>query len=186
MRRVACLCLAFLLLFLAKSQASVLDDNKYDFWFRKYSHIYLPTVDWQLLKAQCFAESAFNERAISPVGALGICQFMPRTWEDVERGLKINGDPFDAKLNIQFASYYMAKLRNNWTSKRPEKDRHNLAMASYNAGLGNILKAQKKCNMAVLYPDIIQCLPQVTGNHATETIQYVIKIRNYYHMLLFY
>ena len=41
-----------------------------------------------------------------------------------------------------------------------------------------ILKAQKKCNNAKLYSDIILCLPQVTGRHSDETITYVDYIIN--------
>ena len=142
-------------------------------------------VDWKLLKSQCYAESSFNALAISPVGAQGICQFMPGTWDDVQTGLKIKASPFNPKVNIQFAAYYMGKLRRSWSSPRPEIDRHNLAMASYNAGLGNLLSAQRKCNGQLLYDEIIECLPAVTGIHSKETIDYVKKIWRFYWMLRF-
>lgn len=144
----------------------------------------MPGVDWKLLKAQCFAESSFIETAVSPVGAQGLCQFMPGTWEDVQKGLRIQGDPFDATLNIQFAAFYMSGLRRSWSSPRPERDRHNLAMASYNAGFGNLLRAQRLCDGKLLYDEIIVCLPRVTGRHSKETIDYVKKIRRFYIRLL--
>lgn len=144
----------------------------------------MPVVNWKLLKSQCFAESSFRPDVISPAGAMGICQFMPLTWKDVENGTKIQGNPFDAKLNIQFAAYYMNRLRRSWSAPRPDRDRHSLAMASYNAGFGNLLHAQRLCRNAALYNDIIVCLPRVTGHNSEETITYVERIWRFYRRLL--
>lgn len=79
----------------------------------------------------------------------------------------------------------MARLRNGWSSPRPETDRHSLAMASYNAGFGNLLKAQSACGGGVLYSEIIACLPDVTGHHSKETIGYVEKTWDWYLMMVF-
>lgn len=68
---------------------------------------------------------------------------------------------------------------NTWSSPRPNIDRLELAQASYNAGAGNIIKAQKECGGKVLYEDIIECLPQVTGHHSKETITYIKMIRKW-------
>lgn len=142
----------------------------------------MPGVDWRLLKAQCYQESLLDPLAVSHVGASGLCQFMPGTWKDVSRRLVFgaNTSIFDSKLSIEAASYYMGSLRRQWSSKRPDTDRHYLAMASYNAGLGHLLKAQKRCGGAVLYDDIIDCLPLITGRHSQETITYVARIRKFY------
>ena len=153
---------------------------KYDPYFRKYSKRYMPEVDWLLLKAQCYQESRLNPNAESPVGAKGLCQFMPNTWNHYESVVGIFGSPYEPKINIEMASYYMSSLRGEWTTKRPEKDRHSLALASYNAGLGNILEAQKTCGMPVLYRDIIKCLPEVTGKHSKETMNYVPLVYKWY------
>lgn len=165
--------------------AKSLYSTDHDWKFEKYSNIYMPMVDWRLLKSQCYAESAFDPAAVSPVGAQGICQFMPGTWEDVQRGTKIQGSPFDPDVNIQFAAYYMSRLRRTWSSPRPESDRHSLAMASYNAGLGHLLNAQRRCNGALLYDEIIVCLPYITGRHSKETITYVQRIWRFYWLLRF-
>jgi membrane-bound lytic murein transglycosylase F len=146
----------------------------------------MPLVDWRVFKAQCFAESSFRPSAISPVGAAGMCQIMPNsTWKDLEKYLQIfGGNIFDPKLNIQFGAAYMKLQRAKWTSPRPEFHRHSLAMASYNAGFGNIYSAQKRCNMSIFYDSIIKCLPEVTGNHSKETTDYVSKIWKFYILLL--
>ena len=136
----------------------------------------MPDKDWRLLKAQCFQESRFIEQAVSPVGAAGVCQFMPATWKDVERQLDLKGNVFNPQLNIQFAAYYMNKQLKFWKSPRPEADRISLALASYNAGAGHLINAQRKCGGSNLYSEIIECLPDITGHHSKETIGYVKNI----------
>lgn len=153
---------------------------KYDQQFKASSGRYLPGVDWQLLKAQCYQESRLKEQAVSPVGAKGVCQFMPATWNEVQRKLEFTASPFTPSLNIDAAAYYMGYLRNQWATPRPQFDRHSLALASYNAGLGNLLESQKLCGMATLYQCIADCLPEVTGHHSEETFGYVNNIWRYY------
>jgi membrane-bound lytic murein transglycosylase F len=182
-------CVFFLFVYLlhgSSANAASLYDTKYDFDFEKYTEMYMPIVDWRILKAQCFAESSFRESVVSPVGAQGLCQFMPATWTEVSTLLGIEGSPFDTTVNIQFAAFYMKRQRAKWTSPRPEFDRHSLAMASYNAGFGNIYSAQKRCDLSPFYDKIIVCLPAVTGEHSKETIGYVDKIWNYYLRMLFF
>lgn len=110
---------------------------------------------------------------------------MPATWSQIARELKYGlVDRSAVEPAIFGGAYYMAKLRASWTAKRPEDDRHRLAQASYNAGLGNILAAQKACNGAVLYFQIIPCLPQITGNrNAHETVTYVQRIWKWWQMM---
>ena len=72
--------------------------------------------------------------------------------------------------------FYMGQLRRTWKTKRPEYERHLLAMASYNAGSGNIIRAQKICNSARDWKDISPCLCQVTGHHCKETRTYIDRI----------
>lgn len=159
---------------------------KYDFQFWKSSKAYLPSVDWRLLKAQCYQESRLKADAVSPVGAMGLCQFMPGTWAEVEDDLNFPPDAnaFAPDLSIEAAAFYMGRLRRMWSSPRPEADRHSLALASYNAGAGHLLKAQALCGGGNLYAEIIQCLPDVTGRHSKETITYVDRIWGYWTRLV--
>ena len=147
-------------------------DDKYDRKFQKYWELWNPPTTiykgWMQLKSQCYAESSFNPNAISPVGAQGLCQFMPGTW--AEYGV---GNPFDADASINASAKYMSALISGWKSERPDEDRLKLAQASYNAGFGNLLKAQKKCDNKSLYDEIIQCLPKITGHHSIETKVYI-------------
>lgn len=126
-------------------------------------------------KAQLWQESRLKPDAVSPAGARGLAQFMPGTWNDVTRklGYRHAASPHEARLAIDAGAYYMASLRKQWRSERPMLDRNALAQASYNAGLGNILKAQRACQGARHWPEIATCLPQVTGHHSRETTDYV-------------
>lgn len=157
--------------------------DKYDYQIIKATKQYLPGVDWRLYKAQLVQESSLRTNAVSPAGAKGIAQFMPATWQEVSAQLSIAGSPFDPHLAIPAGAYYMARLRRGWIWQRPEKDKHNLALASYNAGFDNILKAQRECGNPILYEDIINCLPVITKSRSKETIHYVISIRRYYRIL---
>lgn len=158
--------------------------DKYDWHIKKAANHWLPMIDWRLYKAQLIQESALNPRAVSPAGAQGLAQFMPGTWPEWERHQGRRLDPFDPAASIEGGAWYMMRMRGIWTSPRPEQDRHNLALASYNAGAGNIIKAQKRCQGAVLYPAIMACLPAITGHHAKETLGYAPRIRDIHRRLL--
>lgn len=162
--------------------------DRYDPLFRAASAQYLPAVDWRLLKAQCYQESRLRPDARSPVGAMGLCQFMPATWSDAVDALRMPSaaSAYTPDLSIQAGAWYMGRMRSFWSSKRPEVDRHSLALASYNGGAGNLLKAQKACGGPALYADIVACLPSITGpRNAAETLHYVPVIWGYYRQLVY-
>ena len=160
--------------------------DRYDTDIEAAATRYLPQTDWRLLKAQYYQESRLQPDAVSPVGAVGIAQFMPGTWADVSRSLGFE------KLNRRMAqpailagAYYMAKLHGVWKAPRPAADRHSLAMASYNAGAGHLIKAQRLCGGVNAYAEIARCLPRVTGHHSRETITYVQRIWKYWTQMVF-
>lgn len=163
--------------------------SDWDADFKLATETYLPLgYDWRMLKAQCYQESLLQPLAMSPVGAYGLCQFMPRTAADVGKRLGSTPDEFWLpEISIRAAGYYMGILMRSWKAERPFLDRIKLAQASYNAGIGNVLKAQNYCDKARLYDEIIPCLPRVTGRrNSRETIGYVDYIVNrwYPRMLL--
>lgn len=136
---------------------------------------------WLAWKAQLYQESGLNAQAQSQVGARGLAQFMEPTWDDTLRQLGLHGDRYSAELSIQAGAYYMAKLRSSWKRNRTGDQKHDLAMASYNAGLGSILSAQRRCHDALDWNDISPCLGNVTGpDNARQTENYVIYIRKWW------
>lgn len=156
---------------------------KYDKYFKKYSKRFFGVgFRWQLFKAQAVAESHLKPEARSAVGAAGIMQIMPRTYAEIRRrNPYIKGNRLQPRWNIAAGVYYDRTLWNVWKAERPFKERIRFMFGSYNAGKGNILKAQKVAEKRGLDPNVwfsIQSsLPDVTGKRSKETIKYVAKIQ---------
>lgn len=180
--RKAIQALCILTLYIAPSvSANPLRNTLYDAQIYKWNSYYTPEIPWYWNKAQLIAESNLNTNATSPVGAMGLGQFMPNTWIDMRRqlGFDSNVSAYSSSYNIQAQAYYMKYLRGQFKKERPKRDKHSLALASYNAGLGNILKAQREGGNSLLYKPMIDNLYKVTGHHSKETTQYVERIWGY-------
>ncbi|MGL1310965.1 transglycosylase SLT domain-containing protein [Vibrio parahaemolyticus] len=157
--------------------------DKYDSQIKSAWRRYVPSYHWGLGWAQLWQESRLNPDAVSPVGAAGVGQFMPGTWSDMQKqGVVPYGtSPRDARFSIQASAYYMRQNLDGWNSEgRTPGSHYDLAAAGYNAGRGHLYKAQKLCHGAMEYSGIIACLPDVTGRHSKETIDYVNKIHHWY------
>jgi len=96
--------------------------EKVKFYARKYG---LPE---RLFTELVRAESNFNPRAVSPKGAMGLCQLMPQTAKRF--GVK---DPFDPDENLNAGARYLRELYNRYRDWK-------LALAAYNAGEGAVEK----------------------------------------------
>lgn len=93
-------------------------------------------LDWKLLKAQGLAESHLDPNARSHAGAVGVMQFMPRTWlEWWDEKVGIQGNPLYDRTNpeasIASGAAYMRSLLNQFRDLDP-------ALAAYNWGPGNV------------------------------------------------
>ena len=86
-------------------------------------HAALNTVSVDLVWALIQAESAFNPRAVSPKGALGLMQLMPAT--AAELGVT---DAFNPVQNVRAGVKYLKQLLDTYDG------RVELALAAYNAG----------------------------------------------------
>jgi soluble lytic murein transglycosylase-like protein len=61
-------------------------------------------------------ESAGDEHAISPRGAMGLMQLMPATWVELSVRYGLGLDPFDPKDNIMAGTAYVRELRDRFGS----------------------------------------------------------------------
>jgi membrane-bound lytic murein transglycosylase F len=148
--------------------------DRYDPIIQTATDKYLPGVDWRLYKAQLWQESRLNPRAVSPAGAGGIAQFIPTTWDEQAPRAGYGGaSRFDAVASIMTGAFYMRWLLSEWSWPRPEIDRHCLALASYNSGLGDLLKAQRESGNESLYAPIAAKLHIADPGGCGETIEYV-------------
>lgn len=100
-----------------------------------------------LIAAQIEQESNWNPKASSPAGAQGIAQFMPDTWAHVGKDGDGDGkaDVLNAHDAIFTQGHYMCSMVSTVTTYVKEGKVHgdiiDLALASYNAGAGAVLKA---------------------------------------------
>jgi len=86
-------------------------------------------VDRSLVKAVIHAESGYNPNAVSSKGAAGLMQLMPATAQDLRVA-----DSFNPSDNIRGGVRYLRFLLDTF------KGDVTLALAAYNAGLGNVAK----------------------------------------------
>lgn len=158
------------------SARRTVDTHQYDEKIRSAWRRYLPAHHWGVGWAQIAQESAFNPDARSPVGASGLAQFMPLTWQDMKRAgvVPVYASPRDARHAIHAQAFYMWRMTRFWSSRRPDGDRIRLAMVSYNYGAGNIHKAQVRCGGPLLYVEIMKCIS------VKETLDYVPRIEVHY------
>src|ERR1035437_6486032 len=78
---------SILLLFLvlaSSAGASAQHSERFDAAFRRYTKRYFGVgFDWRYFKAQAMAESDLDPKAHSPVGARGLMQLMPSTFQAI-------------------------------------------------------------------------------------------------------
>jgi soluble lytic murein transglycosylase-like protein len=104
-------------------------------------------VDAALVRALVEVESAFDPRATSRRGAVGLMQLMP----DTARRYGVV-DPYDPTDNLQAGARYLGDLLRLFDQDL------SLALAAYNAGEGAVLKHGRRIPP---YPETIAYVPKV-------------------------
>ena len=145
--------------------------------FREYGDRY--DVDWLLMAAQGYQESALNQKARSHVGAIGIMQIMPATG----KGLKV-GDIRQLEPNIHGGVKYMRWMIDHYYADEPMTalDKALFSFASYNAGPARVARLRTEAKKRGLDPNIwFHNVEYVAAEKiGPETVTYVGNIYKYY------
>jgi soluble lytic murein transglycosylase len=128
------LVLIICILFNLEKKIGLFNKNPYEIYIIEYSKRF--AVDSLLIKAVMKKESNLNPGAISNTGAIGLMQVMPKTALEIASQLNImdysDKNLQEIEINIMLGIYYLKKLLNYYNNNLI------LALAAYNAGIGNV------------------------------------------------
>jgi soluble lytic murein transglycosylase len=133
-----------------KRRGRLMDANRFDRYIDEAAGVH--GLDFPLIKAVIRAESAFNPKAVSRKGAMGLMQIMPQNL----KAFKVH-DPFDPWQNIMGGSRYLKSLIKRFNGQLP------LALAAYNAGPKTV--------------DHYRGIPPIR-----ETEEYVKRVMRFFHL----
>ena len=106
-------------------------DSLIQYWAEKV----WPGTDWRLIKCQIRQESAFNSKAVSSCGAVGLMQIMPATGQY----LGVSREKlFDPETNLKTGIAYLKQQYDRFPEIPDCPERLKFALASYNGGRGYI------------------------------------------------
>jgi D-alanyl-D-alanine carboxypeptidase len=108
-------------------------------------------VPEQWIRAVMQEESGGQEQAVSPVGAMGLMQVMPETYEDLRERYGLGGDPFNPHDNILAGTAYIREMYDLYGSPG--------FLAGYNAG-----------------PERVDSYLAGGGRLPTETLNYIAAV----------
>lgn len=110
----------------------------------------------EIVHALVMTESAYNERAISPKGAIGLMQLMPGTARALE------ADPNDVRQNIDAGTRLLRDLLIKYQNDERQVSK---ALAAYNAGAG----AVARYNGVPPYRETVNYIDKVLARYWTLT-----------------
>jgi soluble lytic murein transglycosylase-like protein len=168
----------------AQARADKKISERYDPVFRKYTKRYFgPAFDWKYFKAQGYAESGLHATARSQVGARGVMQLMPSTYQEIASHRPEFGPIDQPEWNIAAGIMHDRYLWELWGSGIPDDDRHHFMFASYNAGEGTINRALGVARIkgsGAGWSSVEQVAPSVRRWRYLETLGYVRRIDSTY------
>lgn len=114
------------------------NDGTHFYYRQSYPNLPGATGDrWTLIHGISRQESSFDPYAVSHAGALGTMQLMRGTAREQAGKMGVGYDAnrlFDQSYNVSLGTAYFQRMLNIWDGNVP------LAVASYNAGSGNVGK----------------------------------------------
>ncbi len=137
-----------------------------------YRHGAASDVDPLLVLGLMRQESVYKQWALSPVGALGLMQVMPRTGARIAA---LMGDPLyspeileDPATNVRYGVWYLGRLIDRFDGVWP------LAVGSYNGGPHNVSSWLRPWGSSIRMDDFVEQIPY------PETRDYIKKVSGHY------
>lgn len=128
---------------------------------------------WSLAHGIARQESSFDRAAVSHAGARGMMQLMPGTAREQAGKLGIGYDAYrlttDPSYNIMLGTSYFQRMLNIWNGNVP------LAVASYNAGSGNVGKWVNRYGDPRGRTDVLTWIERIPFSETKAYVQRVIE-----------
>jgi soluble lytic murein transglycosylase len=128
---------------------------------------------WSLAHGISRQESSFDPYAVSHAGARGVMQLMPGTAAEQAGKLGIGYDNYrlisDPSYNVTLGSAYFQRMLNIWNGNVP------LAVASYNAGSGNVGKWVRRYGDPRSQVDMVGWIEAIPFTETRGYVQRVIE-----------
>ncbi|HVH37923.1 MAG TPA: lytic transglycosylase domain-containing protein, partial [Sphingomicrobium sp.] len=128
---------------------------------------------WSLTHGITRQESSFDRAAVSHAGARGLMQLMPGTATEQARKMGVGYEwerlTTDPTYNVMLGSAYFQRMLNTWDGNVP------LAVASYNAGAGNVRKWINRYGDPRSGKDVLQWIEQIPFSETKGYVQRVIE-----------
>jgi soluble lytic murein transglycosylase len=128
---------------------------------------------WSLVHGITRQESSFDRSAVSHAGARGMMQLMPGTAREQAGKMGLGYDygrlTTDASYNVMLGSAYFQRLVNMWDGNYP------LAVASYNAGAGNVRKWVRSYGDPRGNVDIVSWIEKIPFEETRGYVQRVLE-----------
>ncbi|MDD6395449.1 MAG: lytic transglycosylase domain-containing protein [Acutalibacteraceae bacterium] len=130
------------------------------------------SIDSNLAYAVIHTESGFDSNAESYLGACGLMQIMPDTFEWLKTKDKgqsdCNGDIFDPETNIRYGVYFLSMLMEEFGDER-------LTIAAYHAGMWRVSQWLKDSGIS---PDgkTLKSIPYSDTEHYIKKVERAKKV----------
>ena len=128
---------------------------------------------WSLAHGITRQESSFDRAAVSHAGARGMMQLMPGTAREQAGKMGVGYDGYrlitDPSYNVMLGTAYFQRMLNIWDGSVP------LAVASYNAGSGNVGKWVRAYGDPRGRTDVLNWIERIPYSETKAYVQRVIE-----------
>ena len=113
-----------------------------------------------------YAESRGKAAAVSRVGALGLCQLMPTTAQELAGRYGISGPPYEPLDNLRMGAYYVKELHEQF------KNDWDLALLGYRLGPGRVQRELASAGGKQAWVETMQANPPSPWSYRNQIVEY--------------